>query len=55
MDAPALAHAYDYVILIDFEATSDQDDDSRTRLAQCDVHEIIEWVRKAPQPHRSKI
>ena len=36
---------YDYAILIDFEATCDSNDDELTRLAQCDRHEIIEFVR----------
>ena len=34
-----------YAILIDFEATADSSDDELTRLAQCDKHEIIEFVR----------
>ena len=38
----------DFCILIDFEATSDTSDDELTRLAQCDVHEIIEFVRFLP-------
>ena len=38
----------DYCILIDFEATSESTDDELTRLQQCDVHEIIEFVRATP-------
>ena len=39
--------APEYAILIDFEATADSSDDELTRLAQCDHHEIIEFVRSS--------
>ena len=40
----------EYAILIDFEATADSSDDELTRLAQCDHHEIIEFVRDSLFP-----
>ena len=39
-----MAQSYDYAILIDLEATADSTDDELSRLAQCDRHEIIEFV-----------